>query len=47
MIDQPRGDIRLKMLVNDTRNMGKRPYVIDDARFVFEVDHLREGGLAY
>lgn len=37
-------DIWLKCFINDTRQMGREPYVVDDVRFVFEAEYLREEG---
>lgn len=37
-------NIWLKIFINDTRNMGIGPYVVDDVRFIFEADHLRQDG---
>lgn len=37
-------DIWLKIFINDTTNMNKYPYVVDDVRFVFEANYLRAQG---
>jgi dephospho-CoA kinase len=37
-------DIWLKIFVNDTTNMDRAPYVVDDVRFRFEADYLRDQG---
>lgn len=37
-------DIWLKVFINDTAKMGREPYVVDDVRFGFEADYLREKG---
>lgn len=37
-------DIWLKMFINDTTRMGRFPYVVDDVRFDFEANYLREQG---
>lgn len=37
-------DIWLKMFINDTNQMGIPPYVVDDVRFDFEADYLRDQG---
>lgn len=37
-------DIWLKCFIGDTKQMDKAPYVVDDVRFIFEADYLREEG---
>jgi dephospho-CoA kinase len=37
-------DIWLKIFINDTTNMDRAPYVVDDVRFKFEADYLAEQG---
>ncbi len=37
-------DIWLKCFINDTTQMGREPYVVDDVRFVFEAEYLRDQG---
>lgn len=37
-------DIWLKCFITDTASMGRQPYVVDDVRFVFEAEYLREQG---
>lgn len=37
-------DIWLKVFINDTAQMAREPYVVDDVRFGFEADYLRSKG---
>lgn len=37
-------DIWLKIFIADTKQMEKEPYVVDDVRFQFEADYLRDQG---
>lgn len=37
-------DIWLKIFINDTAQMAREPYVVDDVRFGFEADYLRSNG---
>jgi dephospho-CoA kinase len=37
-------NIWLKCFINDTNNMDRQPYVVDDVRFGFEADYLRAEG---
>ena len=37
-------DIWLKMFIADTAHMKREPYVVDDVRFGFEADYLRDNG---
>lgn len=37
-------DIWLKIFINDTAQMDREPYVVDDVRFGFEADYLRRAG---
>lgn len=37
-------DIWLKIFINDTTQMAREPYVVDDVRFGFEADYLRGQG---
>lgn len=37
-------DIWLKIFINDTAQMAREPYVVDDVRFGFEADYLRSQG---
>jgi dephospho-CoA kinase len=39
-------DIWLKIFINDTNQMGFDKYVVDDVRFGFEADYLRDQGWA-
>ena len=43
-IKQVDRDIWLKMFITDTTNMQREPYVVDDVRFQFEADYLRQNG---
>lgn len=39
-------DIWLKIFIGDTAQMGREPYVVDDVRFGFEAEYLRQAGWA-